>query len=153
IVLKDFDARRVESVSLCGDRKRTRRRALVLRDAGGQRDDGGADAADGNGNSNGSLDPAHRHNCTRLRSQRKTSARASAGAGRQRSFYFLPAPASSVSSALRLRRILPVGSMLITLTRICSPSLSSSRTSLTRWLAISETCRRPSVPGMISTNA
>ena len=68
-----------------------------------------------------------------------------------------PAPArsprSSGSRALRLSRILPVGSMLMTLTRICSPSLSSSRTSFTRWFAISETCSRPSVPGMISTNA
>ena len=35
-------------------------------------------------------------------------------------------------SAFRLSRILPEGSMLITLTITCSPSLSSSRTSLTR---------------------
>src|SRR5262245_34013622 len=40
--------------------------------------------------------------------------------------------ASSCSNAVRLSRILPVGSILITFTRICWPSFSSSRTSLMR---------------------
>src|SRR5215510_4698248 len=56
-------------------------------------------------------------------------------------------------TAERLNRILPVGSMLMTFTSSCSPSLSSSRTSLTRCVAISDTCSSPSVPGMISTKA
>jgi len=62
-------------------------------------------------------------------------------------------PSASGSRALRLSRTLPVGSMLMTLTINCSPSLSSSRTSFTRCLAISETCSSPSTPGMISTKA
>src|SRR5687768_10619176 len=62
-------------------------------------------------------------------------------------------PASSCNNAFRLKRILPVGSILMTFTSTCWPSLSSSRTSFTRWFAISETCSNPSVPGMISTNA
>ena len=41
-------------------------------------------------------------------------------------------PSGGSIRALRLSRILPDGSMLITLTMTCSPSLSSSRTSLTR---------------------
>ena len=58
----------------------------------------------------------------------------------------------SLSTALRLSLIL-LPSSARTLTRIWSPSFSSSRTSLMRFSAISLMCSRPSVPGKISTNA
>jgi len=54
---------------------------------------------------------------------------------------------------LRLKRILPARSISITFTVTSSPSFRTSSTRTIRCSEIWEMCRRPSVPGRISTKA